>query len=119
MSKPRLLVVDDEKHIRQALERWFEAAGFEIDLAEDGQEAVEKCSSSSYDVITMDLVMPRMGGLEAVEKIRELAPDVPILIMTASHDHPTDAEALGVSKIMAKPLTLREWELEIRNVLGM
>ena len=119
MSNPRVLVVDDEKHIRQALERWFDGTEFEIDMAKDGQEAVEKVGANSYDVITMDLVMPRMGGLEAVEKIRAINADVPILIMTASHDRPVDAEALGVTKIMAKPLTLRDWEVEIRKVLGL
>lgn len=117
MSKPRLLVVDDEEHIRFALHRWFEACGFEVDLAEDGDVAVGKCQSTSYDVITMDLVMPRMDGVDAISAIRDLDPHVPILVFSGYHERVSDAVQTGATRTLAKPLTLHELEREVRSVL--
>jgi len=117
MSKPRLLVVDDEEHIRFALHRWFEACGFDVDLAEDGDVAVGKCQSTNYDVITMDLVMPRMDGVEAISAIRDLDPHVPILVFSGYHERVDEAVQTGATRTLAKPLTLHELEREVRSVL--
>jgi CheY-like chemotaxis protein len=117
MSKPRLLVVDDEEHIRFALHRWFEACGFEVDLAEDGDIAVGKCKSANYDVITMDLVMPRMDGVAAISAIRNFDPHVPILVFSGYHEQAAEAVETGATRTLAKPLTLHELEREVRSVM--
>ncbi|MCC6491082.1 MAG: response regulator [Candidatus Hydrogenedentes bacterium] len=117
MHKPRLLVVDDEEHIRFALHRWFEACGFDVDLAEDGDVAVGKCEKTAYDVITMDLVMPRMDGVAAISAIRDLQPQVPILVFTGYHDRVEEALETGATRTLAKPLTLHELEKEVRSLL--
>lgn len=116
-TKPRILVVDDEENIRYALNRWFEMSGFDVDTAEDGVVAVEKCRSTRYDVITMDLVMPRMDGSAAIGAIRELNPDVPILVLSGFPDRVSDVTTLGATKILAKPVMLSELEQEIRGLL--
>lgn len=116
-TKPRILVVDDEANIRYALDRWFAMSGFDVDTAEDGAVAVEKCRASRYDVITMDLVMPKMDGPSAIGAIRELDPDVPILVLSGFPDRAADAPALGATKILAKPLMLSELEQEVRALL--
>ncbi len=117
MSKPRLLVVDDEEYIRFALRRWFEICGFEVDLAEDGEVAVAKCRTGSYDVITMDLVMPRMNGQNAIRGIRAINPTVPIIVLTAYQERAGDLRAVGASRVLAKPLALHDLEVEIRRLL--
>ncbi|NUM56888.1 MAG: response regulator [Candidatus Hydrogenedentes bacterium] len=116
-TKPRILVVDDEENIRFALNRWFEMSGFEVDTAEDGAVAVEKCRTGRYDVITMDLVMPKMDGPSAIGAIREANPDVPILVLSGFPDRVVDAPALGATKILAKPVLLSELEQEVRALL--
>ncbi|MBX7256836.1 MAG: response regulator [Candidatus Hydrogenedentes bacterium] len=117
MKRPRLLVVDDEEYIRLALRKWFEGCGFEVDVADDGDVAVDLCRSKSYDAITMDLVMPRMNGSVAIEAIRNLDPKVPIVVLTGYQERLSDLGSLGVSKILAKPLALHDLEQEIRALL--
>ena len=115
--KPRILVVDDEENIRFALNRWFEMSGFDVDTAEDGVVAVEKCRATQYDVITMDLVMPRMNGTAAIAAIRETDPDIPILVLSGYPDRGNTSPGLGATKIVAKPMLLSELEQEVRALL--
>ena len=117
MGKPRLLVVDDEEYIRFALRRWFENCGFEVDLAEDGDVAVTKCRANAYDVITMDLVMPRMNGQTAIRTIRTFNATVPIVVLTAYQERAGDLGTLGATRVLAKPLALHDLETEIRKLL--
>ncbi|HOZ49539.1 MAG TPA: response regulator [Candidatus Hydrogenedentes bacterium] len=117
MEKPRILVVDDEEAIRNTLHEWFDGCGFDVDRAKDGQEAVEKCERKRYDVITMDLNMPRMNGAEAMSRIKQRYPDVPIILFTGT---PMDWEEVplnSAAKVLVKPLKLRTIEEEVRRFL--
>ncbi len=117
MGKPQLLIVDDENGIRAALDRWFTLRGFQVDQAADGEEALDRCRRKQYDIITMDLEMPRMGGLDAILAIRKFQPRVPIVVLTGYvHDGDTALER-GAAKVLTKPLRLRELEEELRGLL--
>ena len=118
MAKTRILIVDDDEPVRDALQRWFGLHGFEADVAEDGLEAVEKCGSGEYDVILMDLEMPRMGGLEAMARIRGLLPGVPVLVLTGYGDVSNQSVLSDASKVLFKPLPLREIEKAVRELLA-
>ena len=118
-SRPRLLVVDDEENIRSALTRWFGAKGFDVDTAEDGHIAVDKCRSSRYDAVTMDLEMPRMNGNQAATIIREMYPDLPIIILTGYFDQFQPPLPKNVAKILVKPLSLLVLEREVRKAIGL
>lgn len=114
---PRVLVVDDEMSIREALARWLTLRGFDVEKAEDGQAAVERCAAAAFDIITMDLEMPRLGGLDAIEVIRKTQPAVPILVLTG---YPNRLETISVSgpfKVLTKPQRLQDLEQEIRALL--
>jgi len=115
---PSILIVDDEEGIRVALERWFTLRGFAVDLAIDGVEAVEKCSQQRYDVITMDLEMPRMNGLEAISVIRRSCPDIPIVVLSGFARDTEEVLGSGASKVLSKPLRLRELEDEVQELLS-
>lgn len=115
--KPRILIVDDEENIRKALHRWFEISGFDVDTAEDGVAAVELCAGTQYDVVTMDLEMPRMNGKEAIAAIKLLQPDVPILMLTGYPQNSAEVLNCGALKILTKPFRLQELEQEVRSVL--
>lgn len=118
MDKPSILIVDDEENVRTALVRWFNLRGFEVAQAGDGIEALEQLDAGQFDVITMDLEMPRMGGLEALLEIRKRNATVPILVVTG---YPRDAEVAlqrGAAKVLHKPLHLHELEREVREAMG-
>lgn len=70
-----ILVVEDEPTIRDAIARWLTLRGFRVETAEDGQMAVDMCREHRYDLVTMDLEMPRLSGHEAIQAIRGFAPD--------------------------------------------
>ena len=109
--------MDDEEYIRFALRRWFENRGFDVELAEDGDVAVTKCRANVYDVITMDLVMPRMNGQTAIRTIRTFNPTVPIVVLTAYQERTGDLATVGATCVLAKPLALHDLEKEIRKLL--
>ena len=119
MAKPSILVVDDEANIRGALLRWFEICGFDAHAANDGLEAVALCGTREFDVITMDLEMPRMGGLDAIVAIRKLGRQTPILVVSGMPGDARHALAIGATKILMKPLRLSELEQEVRSVLSL
>ena len=117
MGKPQLLIVDDEEGIRTALKRWFTLRGFDVEQAADGKEALELCRDHQYDIITMDLEMPRMGGLAAILAIREFQPEVPIVVLTGYVQDSAAAVRQGAAKVLTKPVRLRELETEVRELL--
>lgn len=119
MGKPSILIVDDEANIRGALLRWFQICGFEAFSASDGAEAVSLCEGNRFDVITMDLEMPRMGGIEALTAIRKTHPHVPILVVTGYARDAQRALNAGAAKVLTKPLRLRDLEDEVRGVLPL
>lgn len=113
----RVLVVDDEAGIRDALARWLSLRGFDVTKAEDGQDAVEKCAAERFDVITMDLEMPRLCGVDAITVIRRNSPEIPILVLTAFPHEAEEVLEAGAAKVLNKPLRLLDLEEEIRSVL--
>lgn len=117
MGKPRLLIVDDEENVRSALQRWFELAGYEVELAEDGVIAVEKARESDFDAITMDLQMPRMNGTEAIRHIKHSRPEIPIIILTGYHAQPHLVVDSGAVRVLSKPVSLRELESAVREAI--
>ncbi|NWF65932.1 MAG: chemotaxis-specific protein-glutamate methyltransferase CheB [Campylobacterales bacterium] len=103
-----VLIVDDSALVRKQLGELIESAGYEIDFAKNGQEAVDKASKDDYSVITMDINMPIMDGLTAVKKIMEVNP-TPILMISSltTEDAPITIEAMefGAIDYVAKPGT--------------
>lgn len=114
---PRMLVVDDEKQIREAITTWFYQRGFYVREAENGQRAVEICQEETFDIVLMDMEMPVMKGPEAIRALRGLHPEIPILVFTGYSDLIDEAAEVGANRILQKPLGLRDLEREVRNVL--
>ena len=117
MEQARLLVVDDDPRIRSALCRWLEHAGFEVDVAEGGQEGVQMCAERSYDLVTMDLEMPGMNGIDAISHVLTVQPGVPVLVLSAYHPRAFEALDAGATKLLHKPIRLAQLEREIRATL--
>jgi two-component system, sensor histidine kinase len=117
MEQARLLVVDDDPRIRSALCRWLEHAGFGVDVAEDGYEAIQMCAEKSYDLVTMDLEMPGINGIETIPQVLTVQPGVPVLVLSAYHPRAFEALNAGATKLLRKPIRLADLEREIRATL--
>src|SRR5262249_50948564 len=106
---PRILIVDDEDSIRVALQRLLEYNGYETRQAEDGFRALEILADETVDVVLLDIKMPRMDGLEVLQRVRERA-DGPFVVMVTAHgDTQTAVECMkrGADDYLEKP-----WEQE-------
>lgn len=117
VSRPRLLVVDDEDFIRDALSRFLTLRGFEVEQARDGLEAVQKCSEQDYDLVTMDLEMPNLGGRDAIERIRRVHRTLPIIVLTGFSQLLDGRPFPDISGLLTKPVSLWTIEAEIRKHL--
>jgi two-component system, OmpR family, response regulator MprA len=115
----RILVVDDEPAVRDALERALRLDGYDVDLAEDGTEGLAKAGRLAPDVIVLDLLMPSMGGMEMCRELREAGDRTPILILTA-RDAISDRVAgldAGADDYLVKPFALEELQARLRALL--
>ena len=116
----RILIVDDEQWIRDVFRDFCSLSGaFEVELATDGVEAVDKVKQVDYDLITLDLIMPDMSGLEALSEIKRAAPKVPIMVITgnATDKLVQQAGVLGACRVMYKPIQLGEFLAEVSSAL--
>jgi CheY-like chemotaxis protein/signal transduction histidine kinase len=106
-SNISILLAEDNIFNRKFAQYLFKSLGFEIDLAENGKEAVKMAAEKSYDIIFMDLLMPEMDGLQAVKEIRKLGIEVPVVAVTAveNPDSRSNAAALGIKDYLLKPAT--------------
>ena len=107
----RLLIVDDSLVARNAIQRAVdEGTVSDVFRAEDGQQAVTIFERERPEMVTMDLTLPRLDGLGAIRRIREIAPNTSILVISALNSHKTamEAIALGACGFLTKPFTARE-----------
>ena len=114
----KILVVDDEKLLVKGIRFNLENEGYDVTTGSDGMEAVELAGSENPDLIVLDLMMPRLDGLEACGKIRELS-DVPIIMLTAKAD---DMDKLmgfehGADDYLTKPFNILELKARIKALL--
>jgi DNA-binding response OmpR family regulator len=122
---PRILVVDDERNIRRTLGMVLETAGYQVDSASDGEEALGECREQHYDIAFVDLQMPKMGGLELTRFLRGLSSKTAVVILTAHGSVSTAVEAmkLGAVDFLEKPfdpkiIRLLTEEILLRQRLG-
>jgi two-component system copper resistance phosphate regulon response regulator CusR len=106
----RVLVVEDESRIRAFLARAFEAAGFVVDVVDDGERGVARAVSGSYDLVILDLLLPGRDGLDALRQLHLEQPDLPVLILSARSDLPTKLRSFefGAVDYVSKPFALDE-----------
>ncbi len=118
-ARPRILIVDDDAAHRRMLDAVLSGEGYHTIQAADGRAAVSAVESNLFDLILMDLRMPRMDGLEAQQRIQEISPGVPIIMMTAYASVGTAVGALkaGATDYLTKPVDIDELKIIIAKVL--
>jgi two-component system sensor histidine kinase/response regulator len=104
-SKGRILVIDDEPGIRLGCQRALRSEGYRVDTAADGEEGLQALASSEYDLVLLDMMMPGIGGLEMLERIRELDPNLVCVVITgyATVELAVEAIKRGAYDFIAKP----------------
>jgi len=114
-----VLVVDDDRAVRESLRRSLEFNGYEVALAGDGAEALATISGTRPDAVVMDVMMPRLDGLEATRALRTAGHDVPILVLTARDAVGDRVEGLdaGADDYLTKPFALAELLARLRALL--
>jgi DNA-binding NtrC family response regulator len=116
---PKILIVDDEELIRETLKDILEHEGYATEEASDGQMAVNLIKRNKYDVILCDIKMPKVDGMEVLEQSMEIAPDVPVIMISGHGTVETAVEAAkkGAFDFIAKPPDLNRMLITIRNAL--
>jgi two-component system nitrogen regulation response regulator NtrX len=114
-----ILIVDDEKAIRKTLSEILSYEGYRIDEAGDGEEGIRKFRDKEYDVILCDIKMPKMDGIEFLDKAKELNPDIPIIMISGHGTIETAVEAVkkGAYDYISKPPDLNRLLITIRNAM--
>lgn len=114
-----ILVIDDERAIRRTLNEILSFEGFKVEEAEDGVEGLKKIQDGNYDCILCDVKMPKMDGIEVLEKVKEVNPDVPFIVISGHGNIETAVDAVkkGAYDFIAKPPDLNRLLITIRNAM--
>src|SRR6267154_3811365 len=119
-TEPHLLVVDDDRRLRELLRRYLSDSGFRVTGAADAAEARAQLASFAFDLVVLDVMMPGESGIELTRALRQrAAPHVPVLLLTAMGEPEDRVNGLeqGADDYLAKPFEPRELVLRIRNIL--
>lgn len=114
----KILVVDDESAISDIIKFNFEKEGYLIDTADNGKGAIELAAENNYDLILLDIMMPKLNGFEALREIRKFS-DVPVIMLTAREDEVDKVLGLelGADDYVVKPFSMRELLARVKAVL--
>src|SRR6201990_2085021 len=114
-----ILIIDDEKAIRKTLSEILSFEGYKIDEASDGEEGLKKFREKNYDVVLCDIKMPKLDGIEFLQKAGEINPDIPIIMISGHGNIETAVEAVkkGAYDYISKPPDLNRLLITIRNAM--
>lgn len=114
-----IIVVDDEEIVRESLKEWLLDDGYNVDTAEDGPTALKMMKEKSYDIAIIDLKMPKMDGLEVMERMKEISPETKVIMITAYATVHTAVQAIkmGAYDYLVKPCNPEEISLLIQRLI--
>lgn len=116
---PKILLIDDEKAIRRSMREILEFEKYTVDEAEDGQAGLSKIAANDYDLVLCDVKMPKVDGLELLQKVSEGEKDIPLVMMSGHGNIETAVEAVkkGAYDFLTKPVDLNRLLITLRNAL--
>ncbi|MFZ7145860.1 MAG: sigma-54-dependent transcriptional regulator, partial [Bacteroidota bacterium] len=115
----KILIIDDEKAICNTLKEILSYEKYEVDIANDGAEGIKKAETGNYDLVLSDIKMPKMDGIEVLQKLQELNPDLPVVMISGHGTIETAVDALkkGAYDYISKPPDLNRLLVTVRNAL--
>lgn len=115
----RVLVVEDDPRLGPSLKKWLEAHHYAVDLVTHGEDALLLALSTAYDLLVLDVLLPRLSGFDVCKQLRERGRSMPILLLTAlgEVDHRVKGLDLGADDYLVKPFAMSELEARIRALL--
>jgi len=115
----RIMVVDDEKIVRESLSVWLRKFGYEVVPVEGGQEALDILDRQEWNILLVDLKMPRVDGIEVLRKAIEIKPGIPVIIFTAYATVETAVEAMkvGACDYLIKPIDPDMLTLKVKKIV--
>jgi DNA-binding response OmpR family regulator len=115
----RILIVEDEAQMRQGLKDNLEFEGYEVDVAEDGEECLVKVGKNEYNLILLDVMLPKLSGFDVCKQLREKGFDRPIIMLTAKGEEIDKVLGLelGADDYITKPFSLRELLARVKAIL--
>ncbi len=115
----RILLVEDDTTVREAVAAYLTRAGHEVDAVGDGGEAVDHYAAAPADLVLLDLMLPGLGGFEVTRRLRSMRRDLPLIMVTARGQEHERVQGLqhGADDYVSKPFSLRELELRVRSLL--
>lgn len=115
----RILVVEDEQRVAELLKAGLEDSGYQVSVAFDGEMGLRLFRASRFDLVISDIILPKMNGFELTKEVRQLNPDIPVLMLTAlgTTDDKLDGFDAGADDYMVKPFDFRELDARIRVLL--
>lgn len=117
----RVLIIDDEKWIRETFREFCELSQWlKVDLAVNGDDAIEKIRRDKFDLVTVDLIMPEVSGIDVLNEIRKAQPQIPIMVVTGNATEKLIREAglLGACRVLYKPVKLNEFVGQMTSALS-
>ena len=116
---PKILVVDDEQNMRTGLKDNLEFEGYEVDTANDGEQGLKKIIENSYNLIILDVMMPKKSGFDVCKEVRKAGITTPVILLTAKGDEIDKVVGLeiGADDYVTKPFSLRELLARVKAIL--
>ncbi len=119
MKDVRILLVDDEENIRFLFREELEEEGYQIELASNGFEAIEKVKSSKFDLVVMDIKMPGMDGIQALNEIKNLHKDLPVILCSAYGEFKQDFSSWISDAYVVKSADTTELKQTIKRLMNI
>jgi len=116
-SADRVLLVDDEEDFVESLAKRLDRRGLKVETSSSGEQAIERVRERSFDVIVLDLAMPGLDGIATLERLKQLDPDLQVILLTGHATVPRSVEAmkLGAADLLEKPTDFAELLQKIRD----
>ena len=118
MKPTKILLVDDEEHIRLLFKEELEEEGYEIDLASNGFEALDKLRHEGFDLVVLDIKMPGMDGIQTLNEIKKINKDQHVILCSAYGEYKQDFSSWVSDAYVVKSADTRELKETIKNILG-
>ena len=119
MNGIKILVVDDEENIRFLFKEELEEEGYQVELASNGFEAIDKVKGTRFDVIVMDIKMPGMDGIQALNEIKNMIKEQPVILCSAYGDFKQDFSSWISDAYVVKSADTSELKQTIKNILNI